>query len=154
MWLWHLPGPYDLALERGVVHALEHATFLGTAVLFWVPVLDPAPRLRPPLGAPGRAVYLVLAAFQASALGLLLAAWPAPLYSAYAAAPGALDDQAWAGALMWAVTAAADMAAVLVTVCRAMGAAASRPPGPISDPVRVRAAAGDDATARARPRRG
>jgi len=146
MWLWHLPGPYDLALESGVVHALEHATFLGTAVLFWMPVLDPAPRLRPPLGVPGRAVYLVLAAFQASALGLLLAAWPVPLYTGYADVPGALDDQAWGGALMWAVTAAADMAAVMVTVWRAMSATASRAPGPVSDPVRVRAASRPDAT--------
>jgi cytochrome c oxidase assembly factor CtaG len=154
MWLWHLPGPYDLALGSGVVHALEHATFLGTAVLFWVPVLDPAPRLRPPLGARGRAVYLVLAAFQASALGLLLAAWPVPLYAGYAGVPAALDDQALGGALMWAVTATADMAAVMVTVGRAMSAAASRPPVPISGPVRVRAAAGDDAAAPGRPEKG
>jgi cytochrome c oxidase assembly factor CtaG len=134
MWLWHLPVLYDAALDSPALHVAEHAAFLGTGILFWVPVLDPAPRLRRRLSPSGRVGYLLLAAFQASALGLLLTAWPAPLYAGYAAAPAALDDQALGGALMWSVTAAADMTAVLITVWRTLGTAReTAAPGPLNE---------------------
>jgi cytochrome c oxidase assembly factor CtaG len=94
--------------------------FLATAVLFWWPVLGTAPRWRPPAPLPARLAYLVLAAFQGSALGLLLAASPEPLYAAYAAAEDALEDQARGGTLMWGLAALADMAAVLLTTAAAL----------------------------------
>jgi putative membrane protein len=121
LWLWHLPGPYDAALRSGVLHDLEHALFLGAALLFWWPVLTPGPRLG---GAPhpvARVAYLVLGAVQSAALGLLLSTRGEGLYPTYAATAPAwgltpADDLAWGGVLMWSVGAAVDMAAVLYVV--------------------------------------
>jgi cytochrome c oxidase assembly factor CtaG len=121
LWIWHVPVAYDAALGSGLLHDVEHLAFAATAVLFWWPVIDPAPRAHtpPPLG--GRIVYLVLGAFQSAALGVLLVAAPRSLY-----AYGALEDQALGGVLMWAVGGAVDMAAVLVLVHRFLGAGERR----------------------------
>jgi putative membrane protein len=35
LWAWHAPGAFDAALANGWLHALEHASFFGTALLFW-----------------------------------------------------------------------------------------------------------------------
>ena len=45
MWVSHFSPLFDVALEDPLVHHLEHALFLGTALLFWWPAvaLDPAP---------------------------------------------------------------------------------------------------------------
>ena len=123
LWLWHLPVAYDAALTIGWLHDLEHVSFVAAAVVFWWPVIAPAPRVAAPPSPVARVVYLVLAAFSSGALGVLLAASSAPLY-AYAGAPGggALEDQALGGVLMWAVGGAIDMAAVLLVVARVVGA--------------------------------
>ena len=47
VWVWHVPFLYDAAVEHEVLHALEHTMFLGTAILFWWPIVQPAPRLHP-----------------------------------------------------------------------------------------------------------
>lgn len=119
LWLWHLPVAYDAALTRGWLHDLEHVSFAAAAVLFWWPVIAPAPRVAAPAPPVARVVYLVLAAFSGGALGVLLAASPAPLYAYAAGDP--LADQAWGGVLMWAVGGAIDMAAVLAVVARVVG---------------------------------
>ena len=105
LWAWHLPVPFQAALASPPVHAAEHASFLGTAVLFWWVVLSP--RARRPAAAPGGAVlYLFAAALQGSALGALLTLAPAPLYPLQAAAAASwglapLTDQQLAGLVMW-----------------------------------------------------
>lgn len=115
LWLWHIPGAYDAALASGALHDVEHLVFAATAVVFWWPVIAPAPRTHPaPLSR--RIVYLVLGAFQSAALGVFLLASPRPLY-----AYGMLDDQALGGVLMWTVGGAVDMAAVLVLVYQFLG---------------------------------
>jgi putative membrane protein len=104
LWAWHMPGPYQAALGNDLVHAVEHASFLATAVLFWWVVLSRQGRRRL---APGFAVlYLFAAALQGSALGALLTLAPAPLYPLQAAiapawGPAPLADQQLAGLVMW-----------------------------------------------------
>lgn len=116
LWLWHVPTLYDAALADDAIHTLEHAMFFGTAVLFWWPVIHPAPRCRPPISAGARIIYLTLATFQSAGLGLLLAVSPRPLYAAYAVTPQALDDQARGGLVMWGLGGAIDMLAVLLAL--------------------------------------
>jgi putative membrane protein len=41
--LWHLPGPYQLALENDTVHAVEHACFFIGGALLWAAILEPLP---------------------------------------------------------------------------------------------------------------
>ena len=117
MWLWHVHAAYEAALARPLLHDIEHLTFFASAVLFWWPVVDPAPRLRAPRDHGRCIVYLVLAGFQNSALGLGLALSPDVLYPSY----GVLEDQAWGGVLMWTVGGAVDMLAVLVLMGRFLG---------------------------------
>jgi putative membrane protein len=104
IWLWHLPALYGAALVSEPVHALEHASFLGTAWLFWRLVLPTGPRrgLSPGL----RMLLVFVTALPTNLLGALLAFAPNPLYrdqSAGAAAWGltALSDQQLAGVIMW-----------------------------------------------------
>jgi putative membrane protein len=122
LWFWHLPAAYDAALAVAWLHDLEHLSFVAAAVVFWWPVIGPAPRVAAPAPPVARVVYLVLAAFSGGALGVLLAVSPTPLYGYAASGAGsALEDQAWGGVLMWAVGGAIDMAAVLVVVARVVG---------------------------------
>ena len=123
IWLWHLPDLYDRALGNEVVHALEHATLFGAAVVFWWPLLHPAPHVRPAAHGGAAIAYVVLAGFQSAALGLALMLWPTVLYTPYARpAPSALEDQAWGGVLMWGVSGVVDMAVVMALVWKFLAA--------------------------------
>lgn len=98
LFVTHLSGIYDEALHRRWLHELEHAAYLGGAVVTWAAVLGPRRA-----GAIGR----IGAAFGVSAggalLGMILLTAPEPLIDTYASrlGPDALDDQRRAAALMW-----------------------------------------------------
>lgn len=100
---WHLPPLFDAALRREGVHALEHASFLATALLFWWPVLHPAGRRR--LGYGGALLYVFGMFLLGGGVGALLTFTTAVLY-AYGPATRAwgltpLQDQQLAGLIMW-----------------------------------------------------
>lgn len=120
--LWHLPGPYQLALRDPDWHQVEHACFLLAGLLFWFPVIQPYPsRARWPRWA--MIPYLLLADVQNTLLAALFVFASRPLYAAYAAAPPvtALDaraDQAAAGALMWVAGSAAYLIAAAAIMVR------------------------------------
>lgn len=102
---WHLTPLYGLAVEHEWLHELEHALYLATGVLFWMPVLgaDPAPHAP---GWTGRFVYMLLAMPPMGLIGALLAGSDSvryPVYLAPARALGvsALGDQHSAGGIMW-----------------------------------------------------
>ncbi|HEY8883821.1 MAG TPA: cytochrome c oxidase assembly protein [Chloroflexota bacterium] len=103
---WHLPAPYDATLNSQATHALEHAMFFGTGLLFWTRVID-SPPWRSPLAETTRAVYVGLAMVVSWMLAVVLALATTPLYAAYAAEasrPGgisALADQQLAAGIMW-----------------------------------------------------
>jgi cytochrome c oxidase assembly factor CtaG len=104
-WFWHVPAVYDLALRSPGWHYLQHVCFLGTALLFWYPVVRPypgRPRWSPWLLLP----YLLLADVQNTVLSAILTFSDRVLYPYYAQVPrlgglSALEDQATAGVLMW-----------------------------------------------------
>ena len=106
VWLWHLPVLYDAAVEHEVVHAVEHTMFFVTAVLFWWPIVQPAPHLRPRPHPGLQILYLLGATAQNTALGMLLTVPERAFYPHYgrlAAALGisAVEDQMLGGGLMW-----------------------------------------------------
>jgi len=136
VWLWHLPTLYDLALENEAWHVVEHFAFVAAAVIFWWPVLAPAPRLRRPPSDGTRLAYLVLSALSTGALGVLFASTTRAIYTAYAGAPDALDDQRLGGVVMWAVGSGVEMTAILAVVWRILarlGPSALTPPGPVRE---------------------
>ena len=104
IWVWHLPGPYRLALHDPSAHALEHLSFFGTALALWWAVMRPAGVRRE--GYAAGILVLLVTAMQSGALGALLlfarAAWY-PEQAAGAAAWGytPLEDQQLAGLIMW-----------------------------------------------------
>jgi len=104
LWAWHAPSLYARTLESDWVHAAQHASFLGTAVLFWWVLAKNGTRARRAMGV----LYLFATAVVTGALGALLTFAPVPLYStAYPPeATGAwgltpLEDQQLAGLVMW-----------------------------------------------------
>jgi cytochrome c oxidase assembly factor CtaG len=138
LWLWHLPGPYDAALGDRLLHDLQHVTFFAGAILFWWPVIDPAPHFRPAASYGSRVIYLVLAAFPTAGLGLWLTVTPWVLYPSYASAPrladlSAAEDQVWGGLVMWGAGSLIDMLAVLLLLWRFL-AGTSRPAPPLDRP--------------------
>lgn len=116
LWFWHFPGPYQLALADDGIHALEHASFLATAVLYWWVVLQPAGHRR--LSFPATLIYLVATLVQSGALGAFLVYASRPWYPAHAAGAHAwgmtgLEDQQLAGIIMWVPAGAAYIAAAV-----------------------------------------
>jgi cytochrome c oxidase assembly factor CtaG/polyferredoxin len=103
--LWHIPPVYDLALRSAGWHYLEHVCFLGTALLFWYPVVRPYPA-RPRWSLWLLVPVLLLADLSNTVLSALLTFSDRVLYRYYTEVPrvggiSALDDQSAAGVLMW-----------------------------------------------------
>jgi putative membrane protein len=103
---WHIPAAYDATLTNGVVHAVEHALFFFTGLLFWARVIDPGP-LRPRLVWPVRIAYTVGAMVVGWVLAITLVMVPHAAYHYYEAfrtRPGglsAMEDQQIAAGIMW-----------------------------------------------------
>lgn len=121
IWLWHTPLLYEAALRHDAVHALEHFTFFGTAVLFWGIVFQTRGRRS---AGPGIAVFALFAlALQGSALGALLTFSASPWYEVHETGALAwglttLEDQQLAGLIMWIPSGVVYLAAVLAVVGR------------------------------------
>jgi cytochrome c oxidase assembly factor CtaG len=73
VWTWHLPVAYEAALRNHFIHDLEHLTFFGTALLFWWPIVEPAPRLHARVPPGFGILYLIAATGQNTLLGALIA---------------------------------------------------------------------------------
>ncbi len=105
IWVWHMPVPYNAALASEGLHLLEHLTMFVAALIFWWPVIGPAP-VRSRMPHPLRFLYLFLALFQNILLGAILTFASGPVYSYYDSTPahwgidGARDQQL-GGVLMW-----------------------------------------------------
>jgi putative membrane protein len=97
--VWHLPVLYDLTLQDGPVHDLEHTLFFSTALLFWVHLL-PGTSGRPKLTDAARAVYGTAALLVSWILAIVLGLASEPLYNAYGGL-SALADQQLAAGVMW-----------------------------------------------------
>jgi cytochrome c oxidase assembly factor CtaG len=108
MWVTHFSPLFDAALEDPIAHDLEHALFLGSALLFWWAAVgvDPSPWR---LSHPGRAFYTFLQMPQNTFLAVILLSATVPLYEHYATlelpwdgwTATALDDQRLAAGIMW-----------------------------------------------------
>jgi putative membrane protein len=102
---WHIPAAFELALRSGSWHKFEHACFFATSLMFWWPVIQPFPSVAKWPGWP-IPLYLFLGTLPGGALGAFLTFCDRVLYPSYAAAPmifhvSPLEDQVFAGALMW-----------------------------------------------------
>lgn len=101
---WHISTPYGWTLRSESIHALEHASFVGTAVLFWWAVLQPTGRRRLSYGM--SVLYVSAAGMVMSALGAILTFAPSPWYVGYLTTTAEwhltpLQDQQLGGLIMW-----------------------------------------------------
>jgi putative membrane protein len=104
IWAWHAPPLYDASVRSELVHTAQHATFLGTALVFWWAIIFGRGRR----AGHGMSVILVfLTAVHTTVLGALLAVSETSWYSAYTLSgtgPWGLttvEDQQLGGLLMW-----------------------------------------------------
>jgi putative membrane protein len=99
IWVWHVPALYEGAVRHEGLHFVQHATFVGTAVLFWSGLLH---------GRYGRAgygasvFYVFTTLVHTGLLGAVFTLAPSAIYPLYAArTPDAVADQQVAGLVMW-----------------------------------------------------
>lgn len=114
----HLTPLFDLALRSAGVHALEHALWLGAALVYWWPIVGRDPTAHP-ISYPVRMLSLFLAMPTMSFLALAIYSARVPLYDEYASlpapwGPGALADQRAGATMMWLVGNLALVVALLV----------------------------------------
>lgn len=128
LWMWHVPATFQAGLASNGVHALQHASFLFSALLFWWAVLGRQG------GGPGRGAaiaYLFTTMMHTGALGALFTLsetiWY-PYYGSKAQAFGltALEDQQLGGLIMWIPGGLAYIVAGLVLGARWLGRTGER----------------------------
>jgi putative membrane protein len=119
---WHLPRLFALGLHSNLWHGIQQASFLLAGLLFWRPVLqawtsvgDPAKWSIP--------LYLFLATLPCDALSAFLTFCGRVVYGSYLSESGIfgispLQDQEWAGVLMWVCVTFIYMVPALVLMIR------------------------------------
>lgn len=121
LWAWHFPSLFQASLADDVVHAVQHFSFLASALLFWSSLIGPQSRLR--YGS--AVVYLLTTAIHTGVLGALLTFSSNPWYPAYAETTGhwgltALEDQQLGGLIMWVPAGFVFVLAGILAAARAM----------------------------------
>jgi putative membrane protein len=89
LWTWHVPRLFDAGAVSDAVHALQHACFFWSALLFWWTVFR-----RVSSGA--AVLYLLTTLIHSGTLAALLTFAPTPLY-----AGASLEQQQLGGLIMW-----------------------------------------------------
>ncbi|HKE54321.1 MAG TPA: cytochrome c oxidase assembly protein [Actinomycetota bacterium] len=105
--VYHLSSLFDQALRSTPAHIVEHAVLLGTALVYWWPIVgaDPSPH---PVSYPARILSMFLAMPAMSFLAVAIFAADAPLYPTYlqgGASPlgAVMADQHNGAVVMWLV---------------------------------------------------
>jgi cytochrome c oxidase assembly factor CtaG len=102
IWTWHIPSLFQATLRSEVVHAVQHISFFGSAVLFWWSIIHVRARSRRGTAM----VSLFATAIHTSVLGALMTFSRTPWYPSYGAFAERwrltpLADQQLAGLIMW-----------------------------------------------------
>jgi putative membrane protein len=117
MWLWHVSGPYNAALESHAWHGLGHLTMFVTALAFWKSVA----LRRADAGVRILATFAL--ALQTTFLSAVVTFARVPWYTGHGDAPRKwgldnLEDQQLAGVIMWVPGGAVYVIAALVLTTR------------------------------------
>jgi putative membrane protein len=103
LWIWHVPALFEATLDSELMHAAQHISFLGAALLFWHALLRGRRRW---MEAGTGVLYLFTTALQSGALGALITFSSRPWYPRYLATAPAwgftgMQDQQLGGLIMW-----------------------------------------------------
>lgn len=106
LWGWHLPVAYDAALRSDWIHDVQHVSFFAGGLLFWWPLIDPAPRTHGSIPYGWRLAYVMVSVGAGMLPGIAIGLFARRVfYRHYLTVPrlwglNALDDQAMAWGLM------------------------------------------------------
>lgn len=119
---WHLPGPYNTALEIHGWHVVEHLVLLAAATLGWWPIVSPS-RLAPALPYAAQLLYLFVFGMPMTVVAAMITGAERVLYPFYATAPRLFDltplaDQRLGGVIMWVPSGLIPVAAFTVVFFR------------------------------------
>src|SRR5437667_331667 len=136
---WHLPGPYNAALEIHGWHIVEHLVLLATAVLAWWPVAS-ASTLAPRLHYGAQILYLFAFGMPMTVVAAMITGAEQVLYPFYGAAPRLwgltpLADQRLGGVIMWVPAGVIPLLAFTVVFFRWAAAEADEEPSPVGKPL-------------------
>jgi len=125
---WHLPGPYNTALEVHAWHVVEHLLLLATAGLAWWPMLSPSRRL-PSLHYGAQLLYVFAFGVPMTVVAAMITGAERVLYPFYAQAPRLFDlaplaDQRLGGVIMWVPAGLIPLAAFTIVFFRWVAAEA------------------------------
>ena len=93
---WHIPACYELAVGSQFWHGIEHASFFWTGLLFWWPLVEPAP-YRAQWPAWTKILYLLASDLVNTAISATFVFSGRQLYPSYHSP----NDQVLAGLIMW-----------------------------------------------------
>ena len=134
MWFWHVPPVYELALESITAHVAMHVAFMATGILFWWPVIQPAPEVGR-VGEGARLLYLAATGMPMALLALMFFASGGVIYDYYDKPDpfwgiDPMDDQQIAGLIMGALGEAAGFVAITWLFFRFLEREEPAAPGP------------------------
>ncbi|KAA6458588.1 cytochrome c oxidase assembly protein [Acidobacteria bacterium AB60] len=120
LWAWHIPFLYQAALTSDWMHAAQHLSFLGTAVLFWSALYGVG---RTAMSFGSATLYVFGTAVHCSALGALLTFSSVLWYPAYSTTTvrwglTPLQDQQLGGVIMWVPSGIVFLVIALALVAR------------------------------------
>jgi putative membrane protein len=119
---WHLPGPYNTALEVHGWHIVERLVLVAAAVAGWWPIASPS-RLAPALPYAAQLLYLFVFGMPMTVVAAMITGAEHVLYPFYEAAPRLFDltplaDQRLGGVIMWVPSGLIPLAAFTVVFFR------------------------------------
>ena len=123
LWIWHIPALFDATLENAWVHALQHASFFGTALLFWWAITNSSVDWKNSFVG---VLFLFLTSLHSGILGAMLTFTQRIWYPAYSSTTGVyglspLEDQQLGGLIMWVPAGLVYIGAGLVMFARLLG---------------------------------
>jgi cytochrome c oxidase assembly factor CtaG len=103
LWIWHLPALFQATIDNDWIHTLQHASFLGSALLFWWAVIHGRHKLT---GYGMAVLYMFTTALHSGLLGALITFARHVWYPEYAHTTASwgltpLEDQQLGGLIMW-----------------------------------------------------
>ncbi|MFL6590815.1 MAG: cytochrome c oxidase assembly protein [Chthoniobacterales bacterium] len=103
LWSWHVPVLFQATRDNEFIHALQHASFLFSALLFWWAILHGRRRA---IGFGAAVLYMFTTALHSGLLGALLTFTRSLWYPIYANTTQPwgltpLEDQELGGLIMW-----------------------------------------------------
>lgn len=126
LWAWHFPSLFQASLDNDWIHALQHFSFLVSALLFWAALIGPQGGVRNMGGHYGGSfLYVLTTAIHTGILGALLTFSPHAWYPVYEGRTEhwgltLLEDQQLGGLIMWVPAGVILIAAGMLFAARAI----------------------------------